>query len=151
MAFARDIGGASAVSEKEIIQIHGLTYHETYGIEGIALLQFGIPSFLYNKLVFTHIPKHTMAIRLPCHFDAFTHLQIQCAHPFAHKHATLALLALLQRHEVGIPIGIIQELLKGVERRKTRYTTTLHISPNTLDSRKGQNTVLLIPDLLDKL
>ena len=67
MAFASDVGGASAVSEEEIIQIHGLTYHETYSIEGIALLQFGILSFLYNKLVITHIPKHTMAIGLPCH------------------------------------------------------------------------------------
>ena len=110
MAFASDVGGASAVSEEEIIQIHGLTYHETYGIEGIALLQFGILSFLYNKLVITHIPKYTMAIGLPCHFDAFTHLQFGYAYPFAHKHATLALLALLQRHEVGVPIGIIQEL-----------------------------------------
>ena len=35
MAFASDIGGASAVSKKEIVQIHGLTNDKTYGMESM--------------------------------------------------------------------------------------------------------------------
>ena len=59
-----------------------------------------------------------MAIGLPSHFYPFPQLQFGCAYALAHEHATLALRTLLQCHQIGIPIRIIEELRKRIERRK---------------------------------
>lgn len=92
-----------------------------------------------------------MAIGLPSHFYPFPRLQFGCAYALANEHATLALRTLLQCHQIGIPIRIIEELRKRIERREARYTIALDISPNTFDSRERQYAVLFVPNLLNKM
>lgn len=133
MVFACDVGGASAIGKEDIIQIHGLTNHETRCGKGGALLQFGVPRFLYNKLIITHITESTMAIWLPCYRYQVAHLQVGGLYAHAREHGTLNAPSLLQGNKVGLPVGIVEKLRQSVERGKARRTVALDISPEAFN------------------